>query len=147
MEVRLSLDAKLYRNTGTYVAPVWSEVKAIKDLTLALEGTEADATTRLNAGWGATVVTILRGTVEFDLLRRKSADAHYAALRDGWLTRAGIEFAVMDADITVAGSEGLRALFTVTKFTRDEKLEEPIMASVGIKPTFSDVPPEWLIVP
>lgn len=146
MEVRLSLDAKLFLNTGTYAVPVWLEFKNIKDLTLALEGTEADVTTRGNSGWGAVAVTILRGTVEFDMVRKKTSDAQYIALRDAFLTRTAVEFAVMDGDIATPGSEGLRALFAVTKFSRDEKLEESIMSSVSLKPTYSDNPPDWLVI-
>jgi hypothetical protein len=67
MGVRLGLDAKLYRNTGTYAAPVWNEVKNVKDLTLNLEAGEADVTTRGNNGWRATLATLKDGSVEFEM--------------------------------------------------------------------------------
>jgi hypothetical protein len=46
MAVRLGLGAKLYRNTGTFAAPVWNEVKNVKAVNLNLEAIEADVTTR-----------------------------------------------------------------------------------------------------
>ncbi len=55
MSVKLGLDAKLYRNTGNYASPNWQEMKNVKDLTLSVEAGEADATTRGNAGWKATL--------------------------------------------------------------------------------------------
>ncbi len=57
MSVKLGLDARLYRNTGTYASVTWNEVKNVKDLTLSLEAGEADVTTRGNGGWRATIAT------------------------------------------------------------------------------------------
>ena len=45
MPIKLGLDAKLYHNTGSYGAPVWSEISNVRDLTLSLEDGEADVTT------------------------------------------------------------------------------------------------------
>ena len=57
MGIKLGMEAKLYRNTGTYALPTWVELTNVKDLTLNLEAGEADVTTRGNAGWRATVAT------------------------------------------------------------------------------------------
>jgi hypothetical protein len=146
MSVKLGLDAKLYRNTGTFPAPVWNEVKNVKDLTLNLEAGEADVTTRANNGWRATVATLKDASVEFEMLW-DSADDDFGTIRDGFLNKTPIEFAVMDGDITVAGSQGLRATCMVTNFSRNEPLEEAIMTNVVIKPTYSVNPPIWLVIP
>ncbi|GAB4138374.1 MAG: hypothetical protein Tsb009_06550 [Planctomycetaceae bacterium] len=55
MTIKLGMEAKLYRNTGTYALPTWVEMINVKDLTLNLEAGEADVTTRGNAGWRATI--------------------------------------------------------------------------------------------
>jgi len=68
MAVKLGLDAKLYRNTGTFAAPAWNEIKNVKDVTLNLEAGEADVTTRGNAGWKATVATLKDGSIEFEMV-------------------------------------------------------------------------------
>jgi len=68
MSVRLGLDAKLYRNTGTYDTPTWVEMTNVKDLTLNLESGEADVTTRANNGWRATVATLKDGSIEFEMV-------------------------------------------------------------------------------
>ena len=146
MGVRLGLDAKLYRNTGTFAAPVWVEMKNVKDVTLNLEAGEADVTTRGNLGWKATVATLKDASVEFETVW-DTADANFAALMAAFLSNGAIEVAVMDGDITLAGSQGLRALCTVSKCSRSEPLEEAVTASVTIKPTYSINPPVWLVVP
>jgi hypothetical protein len=145
MAVKLGLDAKLYRNTGTYSSPTWNDIPNVKDVTLNLEAGEADVTTRGNNGWRATVATLKDGSIEFDMVW-DTADTDFAAIRDAFLNRTAIEFAVMDGDITVVGSQGLRATCMVTKFSRSEPLEEAIMVSVTIKPTYSANAPSWLVV-
>jgi hypothetical protein len=146
MAVKLGLDARLYRNTGTYAAPVWNEIKNVKDVTLNLEAGEADVTTRANAGWRATVATLKDGSIEFEMVW-DTADDDFAAIRDAFLNRTSIEFAVMDGDIASSGSQGLRATCMVTSFSRNEALEEAITVSVTVKPTFAINPPSWMTVP
>ena len=58
MAVKLGLDAKLFRNTGTFATPTWNEITNVRDVTLNLEAGEADVTTRGNNGWRATVATL-----------------------------------------------------------------------------------------
>jgi len=50
MALRLGLDARLYRNTGSYASPTWNFVQNVKDLTLNLEVGEADVSTRGTGG-------------------------------------------------------------------------------------------------
>jgi hypothetical protein len=63
--MKLGMEAKLYRNTGSYAAPTWSEMTNVKDLTLNLE---ADVTTRGNAGWRATIAALKDGSIEFEMV-------------------------------------------------------------------------------
>jgi hypothetical protein len=146
MAVKLGLDAKLYRNTGTYATPVWNEIKNVKDVTLNLETAEADVTTRGNNGWRATVATLKDGSVEFEMVW-DSADDDFGTIRDAFLNKTAVELAVMDGDITVTGNQGLRASFMVTKFSRNEPLEEAISVSVTVKPTYATNAPTWMTIP
>jgi predicted secreted protein len=144
MAVRLGLDARLYRST--FAAPVWNPVQNVKDVTLNLEAGEADVSTRGTGGWRATVATLKDASVEFEMVW-DTADDDFAAIRDAFLNRGALEFAVMDGDITLSGSQGLRATCMVTTFSRNEPLEEAVTVSVTIKPTFAANPPLWLVVP
>ena len=143
MGIKLGLDAKLYRNTSVYATPTWDEITNIRDLTLNLEAGEADVTTRGNNGWRATVATLKDGSIEFEMIW-DSEDPDFTAIRDGFLNKTAIELAVMDGGILVTGSQGLRASFMVTSFSRNEPLEEAISVSVTMKPTYSANPPDWM---
>ncbi len=146
MSAKLGMEAKLYRNTGSYESPVWAEVENVKDLALNLEAGEADVTTRANDGWRATIATLKDASVEFGMVW-DTEDADFSAIQDAYFDGTSIEFAVMDGDIETEGSEGLRATMAVTGFSRDEPLEEAITVTVTIKPTYADNPPEWYVVP
>ena len=145
MSVRRGLDARLYRNTGTYELPVWAEISNAKDLTLNLEKGEADVTTRANEGWRATVGTLKDGSIEFEMVW-DTEDAGFSALQSAYFDDTAIELAVMDGDIEEAGSQGLRASFVVTNFTRNEPLEEAMTVSVTLKIAYSDNAPQWMTV-
>lgn len=146
MAVKLGLDAKLFRNTGTYATPTWDEIANVRDVTLNLEAGEADVTTRGNNGWRATVATLKDGSIEFEMVW-DSADTDFTAIRDAFLNKTAVEMAVLDGDVLDTGSQGLRASFMVTSFSRNEPLEEAITVSVTMKPTYSANPPEWMTVP
>lgn len=145
MAIKLGMNAKLYRNTGSYAAPVWAEMPNVKDLTLNLETGEADVTTRGNAGWRATLATLREGSIEFDAVW-DAEDEGFSALRQAYFGNGTVEVAAMDGDITTAGSEGLRATMSVTNFSRNEPLEEAITASITLKPAYAVNPPEWMVV-
>jgi len=146
MGVRLGMEGKLYRNSGTYAAPVWEEIGNVKDLTLNLEKGEADVTVRANAGWRATVGTLKEGSIEFSMVW-DTGDAGFAAIKDAWFNNTPIEMAVLDGPVDVPGSEGLRATFSVIKFGREENLEEAMTVPVSLKPSYAANPPEWMVVP
>ena len=143
MATRLGMDAKLYRNTGSFGTPVWVEIKNVKDVTLNLEKGEADVTTRANGGWRATVGTLKEASIEFQMVW-DTDDANFTAIQQAFFGNTPIELAVMDGDMTDPDSEGLRALFEVFNFTRNEALEEAILVDVSVKPTYSANPPAWI---
>ena len=147
MAVRLGLEAVLYRNTGSYNSPTLLRVDNVKDVTLNLERNVADVTTRGNEGWRANVGVLKDGTVDFTMVWNTD-DVNFQAIRDAFLARSiadgTIEFFVMSADVDEADAEGLRASFMVTKFTKNEKLEEAQMVDVTIQPTISDHAPQWV---
>ncbi|MDP1798389.1 MAG: phage tail tube protein [Planctomycetaceae bacterium] len=143
MGVKLGMDAKLYRNTGSYASPVWNEVKNVKDVTLNLEAGEADVTTRGNGGWRANIATLKDASLEFEMVW-DTADDDFTAIRTAFLTNAAIEFAVLDGPVATSGSQGLRASMAITNFSRAEPLEEAIKVSVTAKPTYATNPPEWM---
>lgn len=142
MPAKLGLDAKLYRNSGTYASPTWELIGNVRDVTLSLETGEADVTTRGNNGWRASVGTLKGATIEFQMVWDTS-DTDFTAIQTAFFTSTNIEFAVMDGDITTTGSQGLRADCRIITFSRAEALEEAITVSVTAKPTYTTNPPTW----
>jgi predicted secreted protein len=143
--VVLGLNAKLYRNTGTQQNPTWTEIANVKDLTLNLEKGEADATTRAAGGWRQTVATLKEATVEFEMVWNPS-DAGFSAIKDAFFNNTALDLAIMDGPLPPPSgqtSQGLRAEWVVTKFSRNEPLEEVLTVSVTLKPTYGSAP-TWM---
>jgi hypothetical protein len=143
----LGLNAKLYiDDQSSYASPTWSLVDNCKDLTLTLEKNDADVTTRGNNGWRAVVGVLKDATVEFQMVW-DTDDANFQLIKDAFLNGDPVNIAAMDGLIATRGSEGLRALMTVTKFTRNEPLEEALTVDVSLRPTYFPADPaEWLVV-
>ena len=142
MAVVLGMNAKLYRNTGTYASPTWEEIDNVRDVTLSLETGEADVTTRAAAGWRQSISTLRDAGLEFELLW-DSGGEHFEAVKDAYMAGSNIEFLVLDGDSATSGSQGLRAEMAVMSFSRNEALEEALTVSVSAKPSKSDNAPSW----
>lgn len=139
----LGLSGKLYRNTGTYNSPTWLEIENVKDLNLSLTKGKADVTSRASNGWRQNKATLKEAVVEFQMVWNTD-DADFTAIQEAWMLDTPIEFLVLDGPYDTPGSQGLRATMDVFEFSRDESLEEAMMASVTIEPTYEpDHPPEW----
>lgn len=136
-DVVIGLDAKTYY--GTAGSTALNELTNIKDLTLNLEHGEADITTRGSGGWRVTALTLKEGSIEFEMLWKK-ADAGFAAIRAAYMSRDPVALAILDGD----NGEGLDADFSVTRFTRNEPLEEGLSVSVTCKPTDVLRVPDWI---
>jgi hypothetical protein len=133
---RLGLEGKLYYGDAGALAS--NELKNAKDVTLNLESSEADVTTRGNNGWRATVAALKDASVEFELVW-DTGNAGFTAIKNAYLNGAAIALAILD-DLD---GEGLDADFSITSFSRGEPLEEAMTVSVTAKPTYSTRAPSW----
>ncbi len=70
-----------------------------------------------------TVATLKDCSIEFEMVW-DTADDDFADIRDTFLNRGAMEFAVMDGPMNVPGSQGLRATCMVTNFSRKDNLFE-----------------------
>jgi predicted secreted protein len=141
MARKLGMEAKLYRNTGNYASPTWSEVANVRDLTMNTEKGSADVTTRGNSGWRAMAGTLKDLSVEFEMVY-DTADEDFTAIQTAFMDNDQVEFAVMDGDIAEAGTQGIRATFEVMNFSQSEPLEEAIIVSVTLSAAYADNAPE-----
>ena len=139
----IGLNAKAYRNTGTYASPTWVELDAVRDVTLNLEKSMGDVSSRASS-WMRSLPALKNASIEFELLY-DGADTGVQAIRDAFLNDTLIDMAFMDGDMDTAGSQGLRAECHVENFSRSEPLEEPILVSVTLRPAADTTNvPTWL---
>ncbi|MCM2370671.1 phage tail tube protein [Aporhodopirellula aestuarii] len=121
-EVVLGLDAVLTIDGA--------EIKNVKDLTVNLEKAEADASTRDNNGWRATVGTLKDASIEFTVLN-KNGDTSFSMLQTLWSSGTPCDIDISD----VGGS--LTLTCEVMTFNVNQNLEEVVSADVTLKPTQS----------
>ena len=140
--VRRGIDACLYRNLGTYAAENWSEVGNLRDVTAGMEKDQADATTRENNGWTASVGTLKKGSIDGQLAVKVSADAHFAAFRDSFFNSTPVELLVLNGPISEVGVTGIRATYEVMTFTENQPMGDIQTADVSLAIAPSDHAPE-----
>lgn len=129
----LGMNAGLYQGaTGATDPATMTEVDNVRDVTVNMEAGEADITTRGNSGWRATAPTLRECTVEFQMVWRPG-DAVFEAIKTAFLTAATVALAILDQKVTVTGAEGPLGDFSITGFSRNEALEEAIVADVTAK--------------
>jgi predicted secreted protein len=125
---KLGIKAKMYfGEAGTTGVPT-GELSNVTDVTITLDASEADVTTRDNDGFRATIAGLKECTIEFDMLYLPD-DAGFKAIRTTWLESKQIHLAAL----TSKNGEGPVGDFSVTGFSRSESLEEAIKYSVTAK--------------
>lgn len=142
MAIRIGIEAKLYRNTGSGGSPTWSEITNAREVTLNLEAAEVDATRRGSGGWREILSGLKDASIEFELVYDPE-DAHFQAIKDAYFQNDTLEIAALDAPVAENG-EGLRAVMSVINFSRNEPLEEVLTVNVTLKPAPNETPPSWM---
>ncbi len=143
----ISENAKIYyRSAGTYASPTWSEITLAKDVTLNLEKSDVDVTTRGSGGFTEYADGLIDASVEFSMLY-DTADSAFSAFESAFFNKTSVDMAIMDGDVSTTGSEGLRAIMMVGSFTRNETLGEALMVDISLKPVQNDdANPSWYTV-
>ncbi|MCH8821860.1 hypothetical protein IID23_05080 [Patescibacteria group bacterium] len=145
--LKIGLDAKLYRNTGTVSVPIFDLIPQLKDAELGLEKDSADASSRAST-WRKFIGTLKDSEVTFQLLS-DGANEDFNVLLDSFLNGTQVYFAIMDGDIATVGSQGLTAWYEVMSMPRGEPLEDMLVFDITLKlaaqPDVTE-DPVWLVV-
>ncbi len=129
----LGMNAGLYQGVAGATTPgSMTEVDNVRDVTLSMEAGEADITTRGNSGWRATAPTLRECSVEFQMVW-KPGDSVFDAIKSAFLSAETVALAVLDQKVAVSGAQGPLGDFSITNFSRNEALEEAIVADVTAK--------------
>ena len=137
---KMGKDAKAFQGAADGALATLAEIPDISDLTLTLDSTEANVSTRGGKGWAGTMQGLKSCSAEFDMLCNPG-DTVYEAIRDAYLNGGHLAMAFLTGPLATAGSEGPKGDFSVTQFTRAEQLAEGITHSVVCKMTVFD---EWI---
>jgi len=129
----LGMNAGLYFGvSGETDVAAMTEIDNVRDTTINLEAGEADVTTRGNSGWRATAPTLRECQVEFQMVWRPGDEA-FEAIKTAFLTSGAVALAVLDQKRTIADAQGPLGDFSILNFSRNESLEEAIVADVTAK--------------
>ncbi len=127
-EFRLGMKGKVfYGEAGSSGVPT-GELSNVTDVSITLDASEADVTTRDNDGFRATIGGLKECTIEFDMLYL-AKDAGFKAIKEAWLKSQQIHLAALTSE----KGEGPVGDFAITGFSRAEPLEEAIKYSVTAK--------------
>jgi len=127
-EFRLGIKAKMYHGVAGSTGVPTTELTNVTDVTVTLDASEADVTTRDNDGFRATIAGLKECTIEFDMLYLAN-DPGFTAIKNAWLSSGQIHLAALAS----ANGEGPVGDFSITGFSRSEPLEEAIKYSVTAK--------------
>jgi|GEM_PF-202648 len=139
----IGMNAKAFYGAESAALSALTELTNVKDVSLSLESGEADVTTRANSGWRATASTLRECNAEFEMLW-KPGDAGFQALKDAFLGGTNVRMAFLTGAMAGEDSEGPVGDFSITKFSRNEPLEEGVTVPVTAKLAVWD---KWLEPP
>ena len=144
-------DCKLYLNSATYASPVWKEVQNAINVSANLGKGEADVSARFS-GWKLTKSSLKELEISFTYRHKRGADAIFDTLLDAYLNDTPLDFAVLDAEVTVSGAQGPRAFCELLSMNLSQELENAAEYEFTVKPTYHEesgtlIEPEWFEVP
>ena len=146
MGVKLGFNGKLYRDTASsWASPTWNEIPGVKDVTVDLADDEADATQRGSSGYKMMEPTLRGVTLSFEMVYDTS-DADFTTLRDAYLARTTVLFAVADDAIATTGTQYIKADCKIISMNKTEPLGDIQKVAFTIKPCYSSNVPTKVTV-
>lgn len=134
--VKPGVNARVYRNTGTYGSPTWTAVNLTKDgnVSAPWDMVEAGARETKAKLYGKTRIDIQIGLT----VRADDLDAGYNALADAAMSQTTVmDMLILDGPITVEGARGFRAHFLVNESSQPQEIDGIIYDSFDLKPAWS----------
>jgi len=129
----LGMNAKVYRNTGTYGSPTWNEVTGISDFQRTGEWDVVKQAVRGNRV-ALTAKTFLN--IEFTFKIQASLDdADYLAIAAAVDSDTPLDMLVLNASSTTVGARGVRADFLFTSHNEDQSAGAALFPEIKMMPT------------
>lgn len=148
MSERVSIDAKLYRNTGSIASPTFVEVDNVRDVSVPQEWSTAEFKTRARDHVRHRK-TLAERTCSVQMEHDPAASADntaFEAFRDAFQSQTStVILAILDADEGTTGSQGLHAFFQCTKMDVNQELEDATLYDFEFKLAVATEDMEWLV--
>lgn len=137
MGVKLGFNGNVYRDTaGSFSSPTWNLIPNVKDVSVDLADDEADASQRGGSGWKMLEPTMRGVTITFEMVY-DTADADFTTLRDAYLARTLVLFAIADGLIASSGTQYIKADCKITGMQVMQALGDIQKVAFTIKPSYS----------
>lgn len=142
---KLGIKCATYRNTGTWAAPVWSEVTCIENWTVNPNWGSAEIKSRatrmvLNAK------TLMGLTVSGRVLASDSGDANYTAIMAALMNDDTLDVMVLNGNSTANGVTGYRFEAQVFGGSEDQGPDVVVYDEIELKPAFTANKPQSVTV-
>lgn len=130
------INCGLYKNTGTYGSPTWTDQTSAKSAKPGFAWDFADAVNR-----ASPIKLYVKTLVDIALqvmMRADPADTVYAAwVAAHWSRTAVFDLLVLNSKITVEGCCGVRGEFLISLADEAQEIEGVVYSTFDLKPTYS----------
>lgn len=140
----IGLNAKAYRNSGSYGSPTWLEMTLISDLSVNPSWEEADASAR-ESRIKQTVKTLMALEIS-GKMKKKLGDDNYDALMNAMLSDDTLDLLILDGDRETEDVRGWRADFQVFSANEDQSMTNVLFEEFTLKPSITENPPKAVLV-
>lgn len=133
MSEKVGLEMKLYRNTGTFGVPVWSEVGCARAVSRNGAAAVADLSARKHGVFQVQRKAQVQLSWSVELLADED-DTEFAAWYAAYMGAGDqtFEVALMNGDIATSANKGIRCRVDITQFSQNEPLADGVIANAEI---------------
>lgn len=134
--VKVGIEGAVYRNTGTYGSPTWTEVTLVRDVDPKFPWDMGDASSRETRAklYAKTMIDIAVSLT----VRADDANTGYQALFDAAMSPTTVlDMLVLDGPLTAEGSMGVRSHFNASETGQSQGASDVIYTTFELKPGWS----------
>lgn len=141
--VRRGIDGKMYRNTGTYSSPTWTEIDNVRDIEMSATTQEVETTTRVSGGWATFEPTLRVLELNFQMNWDTADTTGWDAIRQAYVNNSSVEILFLDRAIAT-GAQGVRVHMKVYEFSIGQSNAGIQTVTVKMKPAVNpNAAPAW----
>lgn len=131
--VKVSVNAKAYRNSGTYGSPTWAAMGLVKDVTPSMPWDMVEAGARETK---AKLYAKARADLSVSMtMRADDADTAFNAVADAAVSQTTLlDIMFLDAPITAEGARGFRAHWNINLSGQPQEIDGSIYDNFDCKP-------------